>query len=127
MSDETERELRGLENELVGAVLRCDSTVLRRILSDDLIFVTPFGDVFDKEGVADIGDNTDLSNDSIEIEDVRVRVYGEAAVVTGRATLKARAKDLDLSGQYRYVRVYARQDGRWQVVAYQATRIAGES
>ena len=127
MSDETERELRDLERELVGAVLRRDSSVLRRILSDDLTFVTPFGDVFDKEGVANIGDNKDLVNDSIEIDDVRVRVYGEAAVVTGRATLKARVRDLDLSGQYRYVRVYARQDRRWQVVAYQATRIAGES
>lgn len=127
MSDETERELRELENELVGAVLRRDSSALRRILSDDLTFVTPFGDLFDKEAVADIGANEDLVNDSIEIEDVRVRVYGEAAVVTGRATLKARVRDLDLSGQYRYVRVYARQDGRWQVVAYQATRIAVES
>jgi ketosteroid isomerase-like protein len=127
MSDETERELRELEGELVGAVLRRDSSALRRILSDDLTFVTPFGDVFDKAAVADIGDNTDLVNDSIEIDDVRVRVYGEAAVVTGRAALKARVKDLDLSGQYRYVRVYARQEGRWQVVAYQATRIAVEA
>jgi ketosteroid isomerase-like protein len=127
MSDETERELRELEGELVGAVLRRDSSVLRRILSDDLTFVTPFGDVFDKAAIANVGDNKDLVNDSIEIDDVRVRVYGEAAVVTGRATLKARVKDLDLSGQYRYVRVYARQEGRWQVVAYQATRIAGEA
>lgn len=122
--NESEEELRGLERELVGAVLRRDSAALRRILADELTFVTPFGDVFDKQAVANIDANEDLVNDSIELDDVRVRVYGEAAVVTGRATLKARVKGLDLSGQYRYIRVYATRDGRWQVVAYQATRIA---
>lgn len=122
-----ELEIRRLEKELIEAILRRDSAYLNRILADDLTTITPFGDLLGKQVMANIDANDDLVNQSIVTDEIEVRVYGDdAAVVTGRATVVSRFKDRDLSGQYRYTRVYVRQQENWQIVAYQATRIAGQ-
>jgi ketosteroid isomerase-like protein len=60
---------------------------------------------------------------------VKVRVYGDAAVVTGRATIKGQLKTgadsaQDISGQYRYTRVYVKQQGQWRLVSFQFAPVA---
>jgi ketosteroid isomerase-like protein len=52
-----------------------------------------------------------------------VRVYGNSAVVTSRAALKGQRQGQDISGQYRGIDVYVKKQGRWQIVAAQATYI----
>jgi ketosteroid isomerase-like protein len=64
--------------------------------------------------------------DAFEVDDLRVRVYGDTAVVTGRSTPRGRdARGQEMHGRYRFLRVWVKRDGRWQVVAFQGTRIAG--
>ena len=53
-----------------------------------------------------------------------MRIYGEVAVVTGRATPKGVADGREFVDPVRYSRVYVKRDGRWQVVLFQQTRIA---
>ena len=48
-----------------------------------------------------------------------MRTYGDVAVVTGSATMKVSARG---SFGIRYTDVYAKQDGSWQMVAWQSTR-----
>jgi ketosteroid isomerase-like protein len=58
------------------------------------------------------------------VEDVRVRVHGDTAVLTGRVTAKGRlGSGRDISGQYRYLRVFVRRDGQWRLAAYSAVLI----
>ena len=116
-----EEQIRRLEKELIAAILKHDSSTLNSILADDLTAITPMGDLFDKQKMANIDEN--LVQESIETDEIQVRVFDNAAVVTGRARVKGRFKDEDISGQFRYTRVYVRQQERWQMVAYQATRI----
>lgn len=123
---EAEREVRLVEGRLVAAVLARDAGALREILADDLVFVTPFGDVYGKRVMAEIDREDAPVTESVEIDDLVVRVYGEAAVVTGRAAVRSRLAGRDLGGLFRYTRVYARRPGAWQLVSYQATRVAGE-
>ena len=62
--------------------------------------------------------------DSLSIDDIQVRVYGSnSAVVTSRAALKGQRQGQDISGQYRGIDVYVKKQGRWQIVAAQATYI----
>ena len=119
--NETEEEIRKLERELIAAILRRDSDFLNDILADDLSVITPFGDLVAKEAMANFDDK--LVNESIVTDEINVRVYGETAIVNGRATLKSRYAEHDLSGQYRFTRVYFKRE-TWRIVAYQATRIA---
>lgn len=64
-----------------------------------------------------------LDVQSWEFDDIKVRAYGETAVVTSRWTLKGTAKGKDISGQYRSTEVWVKRSGGWQEVASQATRI----
>jgi ketosteroid isomerase-like protein len=58
-----------------------------------------------------------------EYEDTKVRVYGDAAVVTGLARVKYRDEQQVLQEHAAHViRVYARRQSRWLLVASQTTR-----
>ena len=61
---------------------------------------------------------------SIEPENVKVRVYGDTAVVTSRVDVVGHDGDRDISGIYHYTRVYSRRSGEWKVVSFEASRIA---
>jgi hypothetical protein len=65
-----------------------------------------------------------LKYESLKLEDVKVRVYGDAAVASGRITVNGRIGTHDIIGQDRFLTVYVKRQGRWQQVATQAARIA---
>jgi ketosteroid isomerase-like protein len=54
-----------------------------------------------------------------------VRVHGDTAILIGRANVKGRFPDgPDISGPYRYMRVFVKQQGQWRLAAVQITAIA---
>ncbi|HEX8370403.1 MAG TPA: nuclear transport factor 2 family protein [Pyrinomonadaceae bacterium] len=120
---ETGEEIRKLDDELATAVLRRDSAFMDGLWADEASVITPFGDLFGKDMMIHFDEK--LVNESIVTGEIEVRVYDRtaAAVVTGRTTIKSRYEDLDLSGQYRFTRIYLKQEEDWRIVAYQAARI----
>ena len=54
---------------------------------------------------------------------MKVRVYGDAAVVLGRNTVKEQYKGKDISGQSRFTDTWVKKDGRWQCVATAGSKI----
>ena len=123
-SDSTEEAVRQLHSEIVQAQLTSDTATLDRLWADDHIFTNPLGVVQSKaQRLAEIKAGG-RKLESFSVADVEVRAYGDTAVVTSRATLKGQRQGQDISGQYRGIDVYVKKQGRWQVVAAQATRIA---
>ena len=59
----------------------------------------------------------------LELTDTRVRVYGDTAVVTSQAQVEGTNGTSDISGQYRYTRVYNRRLGQWKIVSFEASRM----
>ena len=57
--------------------------------------------------------------------EMNVRVYGDAAVITGRSTIKANVDGQPVTGDYRFTDVWVKRDD-WQAVASQVTRIANQ-
>jgi ketosteroid isomerase-like protein len=123
-SGKAEEEIQELHNKLIQAQLNSDIATLDRLWADDHIFTNPLGLVQTKaQRLAEIqsgGRKLEL----FKITDVKVRVYGDTAVVTSRAMLKGQRQGQDISGQFRGIDVYVKNQGSWQVVAAQATRIA---
>lgn len=119
-----EQAVKKLDTERVQALLRSDTTTLERIISDDYTNTNNSGQVLTKAQLMAEVKSGDLKYETIDIDDVQVRVYGDTAVFTGRATVKGARKGEDISGQNRLTRVYVKQQGRWQLVAQQSTRIA---
>jgi ketosteroid isomerase-like protein len=117
-----EEEICKMEQELAQALMRRDKAMVDSILAEDYILTTSDGNLVDKpRAMADLG-SPDLEVEWCEIDDVSVRVYGDAAVAVGRSSVTGRLGDQDLSGRFRYTRVYARRQGRWQIVAAHLSR-----
>jgi hypothetical protein len=55
---------------------------------------------------------------------VKARVYGNAAVVTGLATRSGTYKGAPFDQQHLWTDTFVMKDGRWQCVASQSTLIA---
>jgi ketosteroid isomerase-like protein len=121
-----EQELTRLEHESHEAFLQNDTDTLNRILGDDFVFTDPEGRFVTKaEWIADMKAG-ELAFESIHMNDLRVRIYGDAAVTNGRVTMKMRSKNGSITSHYCYIVMYVRRDGRWQAVAEQATLLASQ-
>jgi ketosteroid isomerase-like protein len=122
-NDQAEQEVIKLEREFGEAITRGDKAALDRLTADEFVLTNTLGQIVNKaRGIADIT-SPDYQIDSLVNDDIKVRVYGDAAVVTARGTAKGRYKGQDASGQFRYTRVWIRRQGRWRAVAAQSTAI----
>jgi ketosteroid isomerase-like protein len=119
-----EQQLIDLEKQRSEAVVKGDTATLDKMTAEDYLFTNPLGQVRTKAQILQDLKSGELKFESIETDDVKARVYGNAAVVTGRATTKGKSGGQDVSGQFRFTRVYVKNKGRWQSVAFQQTRIA---
>jgi len=120
-----EQELKKSLREWDEAYLRRDTEALSRILADDFIFTRASGAVIDKTRyIMGCVKAPDIALEApSRSDDVAMRVYGETAVVTSRATQRGQSFNRDPAVQYRYTDVWVKQQGRWQAVVSQATRI----
>lgn len=119
-----EEALMQTERTLADSLLKHDSAPFEKTLGDSFVFVAPDGALQERSAfIADLG-NGNLKITSTTNEDMTVRVYGDAAVVSYRSTDKGTYKDTDISGQYRWTDVFVKQKGQWRIVATQGTRIA---
>lgn len=113
-----EQELTKLDRELMDAAVRNDQTLMQRLAVERHVFINPAG------GVQERGDTAGPKIESIQSEDVQVRVHGDTAILIGRANVKGRFPNgPDISGPYRYMRVFVKQQGQWRLVATQITGI----
>jgi len=115
-----EQEIRQVEDRRREALLRGDTTTLDQIFADDYSVVNQFGQVQTKAEMMYALKFGALKFESVVEDNVSIRVYRDAAVLTGRATSKHEGRE---STQLRFTRVYLKRQGRWQTVAYQVTRI----
>jgi ketosteroid isomerase-like protein len=122
-SSATQREISQLESRRLQAMVQVDAAVLDRILADDLVYTHTTGWVDTKAEFLAHLKSRELEYQSIHLEEAQVRVYGNAAVVTGRATMRVKSKRQELLLPLRFTDVYVIEDGRWRMVTWQSTRI----
>jgi ketosteroid isomerase-like protein len=109
-----------------------DVEAIKRIVADDAVLVYPDGSPGTKADEVRIAETKAITGDGWEQIEPKVTVLSaDSAYMTGRSSLKNgkykepnMKKAIDISGEYRFLDVYARRNGRWQVVASQATKIA---
>ena len=102
---------------MIARRFAADVTALRRIYADDFLGIGPTGVVRNKEQVIADFTSHELTYQSITTADVRVRIYGHAAVETGRSTMIGVDKGRAVPHENRFTRVWVVKEGRWQLVA----------
>jgi len=123
--ERTIEELRATEQRLAAAWVKGDREYINRVLADDWSVTDAAGRVLNKRQVMrEAFETEDRQIESLQIDDLQVRVFGRCAVVTGRTRAGGRYKGNSMSVTLRFTDVFMRRAGRWQVVASQATQLA---
>ena len=101
--------------EFRAALSKADEATLAPLYADDYTITTADGSAQTKaERVAWVKANAARLS-TLEFQDLKTRVYGDTAVVTGRATGGVNS---------RFIQVWVKQGGTWRLVAGQVTDIA---
>jgi ketosteroid isomerase-like protein len=120
---EAEQQITALNREWADAIVRGDMATLDRLFADDMIVTSSSGEVRTKaQEMDDLRPSPDGKTYFFNTEDVRVRVYKDAAVAAGLVSWRFRYQGKDIDNQRRYTSVYVKQGGRWRIVAQQLTR-----
>ncbi len=119
-----QEELLKLENEFARAVTNNDTDAVDGFLADDWIVVDPDGGIIDKARFLGVIKSGVLSHELMESADLRVRLYGNTAVVTGLTTTKGKFMGQDFTSCERATDVFVKQNNRWRCVFTQLTRFA---
>jgi hypothetical protein len=61
--------------------------------------------------------------EAVSVDNIEVRVFGEAAVVTAIQTEKSQFRGADSGGRFQYTHLWVKRGGQWQVVAAHVTRL----
>jgi ketosteroid isomerase-like protein len=118
------KEIEGLEQDWRSATLSSNLTELDHLLADDYLGVTANGTLETKADLLAMRRSGTTRFSQLNLTDLKVRVYGDTAVVTSRAEVSGTNGGTDISGRYRYTRVYNRRNGQWRIVSFEASRIA---
>lgn len=100
-----------LTHEWIAADEHADRAALNRIIADDFMGTSPRGSIVFKEDVIPM-EGSRGGGLSITAQEVKARVFGDSAVVTGRGVRKNREQ-----GDLRFTLVFAKRHDRWQMVA----------
>jgi ketosteroid isomerase-like protein len=121
-TSEAEEELLNIEKEFAETIVSNNLEGLGRIVADDWIIIDPNGEIVDRTRFFEVIKSGALTHDRMESEDLRVRVYGDSAVVTGVTRTKGKFMGQEFSTQERATDVFVRRDGLWQCVLTHLTR-----
>lgn len=100
-----------------------DFAGLGKLLADDLVYTHSSAAVDTKASFMEALTSGRTKYKSIEPRDVKVRVYGNTAIINAEAHFLVDANGQALDNQLRYTDVWVLRDGRWQMVAWQSTKL----
>lgn len=120
---EIHKQIEALEQQWRNALVTNNVAQMDHLLAEDYIGITSNGTVETKTQALDQRRAGTVRITKLDLTDTHVRVYGDTAVVTSLADLEGTNGASNISGQYRYTRVYARRLGQWKIVSFEASRI----
>jgi hypothetical protein len=124
-SADVEGTLKKIEQETLDSILKSDTSAFEKYLTSDYLGIGPDGVTQNKsELLSDIKSGT-LKLESSTMSDMKVQVADpDMAVVVYRTSDKGTYKGKDITGEYRWLDVFVKRDGKWQIAIDQGTPIA---
>jgi hypothetical protein len=119
-----ESQLKDLAKEWKAGELRGDAAFMERTLADDFLAIGPRGYMLNKGDWLARYRSGDLKYDSVSLDDVRVRMYGDAAIVTGIEWQKGKYQNQPITGQLRTTMIWVRNQSDWLLAGMQMSPIA---
>jgi len=116
-------DLKALDAKLTNAFKERDFKTLAKSMADDYTLIDPRGGVHSKKQyLKHLAEGTGKFKDWKET-DVKVKVFGDTAIVTGLLHVKGKVEDKDINAEYRWTRVYNKTGDQWLCVLEQHTHV----
>ena len=121
--ESTEAELNRLEDLRYEAMRGADAKTMGELFAEDFVYQTLQGVTHSKASYIGVITSGDVKINAFKRENSRVKFYGDTATVMATTHL-----DIAFKGEQRmlslfYLNVWAKRDGRWQLVARQSTAL----
>ena len=117
------QEVLTVERAWTDAHLRGDVQTLEAIMAFDYVKIQPDGSLSDKPATLASYQPEQRAWELAQGDEYDVRIYGDVAVVIGRWTARGINNGQRFDYAARFLSIYVRRDGRWQMVAEQSTDI----
>jgi hypothetical protein len=119
-----EREVLKLYKEYEDAISRRDATVHERLFAPDYTYTPGNGNFMDRTEHIKFTKSGSVVVESLRGENVRVRIYGKTAVVTGLwISVDKRLGNKFAERRIRFILVFVKRNGSRQIVAEQRTGV----
>ena len=118
-----EQTLMNIEQEMADGIVKGNTSAFEKYVADNASLIDPGGMLMHKAETIALFKSGNLKFESSKIDDMKVQVFDNTAIVTYRTTDKGTYKTQDISGQYRWTDTFVKMGGKWQLVASQGTRI----
>jgi ketosteroid isomerase-like protein len=124
-SQTADKDLQNRFREYADALTKRDSATLDKIWAPEYTFINPRGEVVTKEQrMANLKSGA-TEFKAINPQQEKLQLHGDIAIDIGRVNLEGtRYSGKESSGEYRYMNVWVKKQGQWQMLANQITLIA---
>jgi uncharacterized protein (TIGR02246 family) len=114
-------EFSRLEDVWNAAHRKADAEALDALWADDLDVVVPRMAPMSKSEALAFVRTGRMRFDRYDTSDVRVRRYADTAVITGRLQRSFTLGGNRRQDDWRFIKVYVRQNGAWRVISFHAS------
>ena len=108
------------------AIVRKDRAAVAANMADDFRSIDGAGTVETKSAFVDGLMDAKLTINPYTVEDFDVRLFGDVALLSGRTRMTGTFDGKPFTSHYRYIDIYAKRNGRWQIVSVQITRLPAD-
>lgn len=112
-----------LDRKRMHAMAAKDVAILEAVLADDLIYTHSSARLDTKKSLISAMMSGATVYTGCEPSDVKAQDLGDTVVLTGIAQIKIVSNGTPNAFGVRFTDVYAKRDGRWQMVTWQSTRL----
>ena len=117
-----EAKLTEIQQDLARAWQKGDRSTLEQLIAPDWTSTGPDGSTSDRAQVlAQVFETRVHKIHDLTIEEVKVRVFEDAAVVTGKTHGVGEFQDVPYDVVIRFTDVFVRRSGKWQAIASHAS------
>lgn len=112
-----------LEEELRQAMLVSDIEKLNELIDDSLVFVAPDGSIVSKQMDLEVHKSGIQKMSQLFPSEQDIQIYNNCAIVTVKMELVGKHGDIDISGDYRYLRVWGKMENNYKILAGSVIRL----
>ncbi|OGO08386.1 MAG: hypothetical protein A3K46_06400 [Chloroflexi bacterium RBG_13_60_9] len=124
VQNDEENILLEMEQIRIRAYIDFNRQALEELLTGDYDYINSRGKVVSRSQLISALENREVVFNSIDLDEARIRVYGNTAVMTGRLHEVGKSGSEPFDEWFRFTRIFIKQaDGNWRSAAYHSSKI----